>query len=74
MWFRASNIGELITTVDKLIELSLSFLSQIQLINLWSASYTSLWVSLDDLYDLLEDFSDFSFLGVETLSLGSGLL
>ena len=27
---------------------------------------TSLWVSWDDFYDLLEDFSDFSFLGVDT--------
>ena len=32
------NIGELVATVDRLMELSLSILSQIQMINPWSAS------------------------------------
>ena len=37
-WSSTLNIGELVATVDKLIEPSLSLLSQIWLINLWSAS------------------------------------
>ena len=42
-------IVELVTMVDKFMELSLSLCSQIQTMNVWSALYTSSQVSWDDL-------------------------